>query len=373
MNTLKNISFELCFLCIVLFSFISCEKDNENITQPTDNNNNLKITSSFGGTLYIDGKYVNKTLPTDIKLTRGTYIVSIGVEGNEAGYYRKEVTIENEAELQQITFTKEDKVAPKIWKVLWVSYTKAKTVDGCTTSVSKNYVDIAYNTFLEKLKEIEDNSFQAISWEIVTKNFYEETVTIFNEAAPENDPAYGMNWDKSLSAIRKEINIDDFDLVSFYWPANSEDTTQCSGYKTNFGARAAPAPNGNKIIGIMEFPFINNEFGIQHPLAFVHEWMHTVEASYPKKGFKLPVDQGACCTAHSGNDFGYATNFKDFYPDVIKGKVLSVDRKEYLGIGPEALWIYSTNDIEISLFTSKSIPHKSSPSFSFTRNCGFLK
>ncbi|KAA1244254.1 hypothetical protein [Aquimarina sp. RZ0] len=358
MNDPKMNTIMCCFLLILLFSLVSCENDDvtQNDTTPLEENPNLTIRSSFGGTLYVDGKYINKTLPADIKLSKGTYLLSVGAEGNEAGYYRKEITIDSDSIPQEIEFTKEDMVNPKKWKVLWVTYSKTRAKDGCQISVSQNSIDIAYNIFLDHLEKIEKDAFHAITWEVVQKNYTTEEAPVANESENNTEEEWGLDWTISLEQLKKDFDFNDFDLISFYWPANSDNETSCDGYPLNYGGIASPIPNGMKtIVGVMEHPFINNRYGIQHPSAYTHEWMHTIERLYPLKGFELPIDPGACCTAHSGEAFGYvsSTGVDTFYEDVFKGKVFSEERKVYLGIGPEALWLYQTRNFEASLLDAE--------------------
>ncbi len=372
----KNI--KICSLLLILLCFISCGSDDgssndntvdidTNVDDDTDTdddttvNTSISISSALTGSLYIDSQYTNLLLPTQINLAPGTHLLSLGVEGDDEGYYRKEITVE-EGVGQDVVFTVDDLAAPRTWRALWINYTTGQAPNGCQTQVSDDFVEIAFNNFMQGIESIERNAFRSVEWDVERLNM------TTNAPVVSNTPSSGLPNDWTINVQQAGGVIDDlennlgmdlseYDLISIYWPSwPSDPQSNPCNYVTSYGGLAREIRRNDHAIGIVEVPYLEVAGNRFHPdpYTYIHEWIHTIERFYPNHDIILPV-AGDGTTAHVNPVFFGFNDVIGLYSAVIRGNVPPIDGSiDFLGTGPEGLWAFNLEDL--SRTTSSAAP-----------------
>ncbi len=360
-------SFKVFSLVLILLCFASCggsddSSDTDTIDTDTNVDDNtdtgddtvvdtsINISSTFGGSLYIDGQYANMNLPVNIELTPGTHMLALGVEGDNQGYYRKEITVEDGVG-QDIVFTLDDLATPRTWRVLWLSFGSGQAPGGCETNISQDFIDIAFNNFMQGIESIERNAFNSIEWDIERMDLMSESVTTISFTSVPDPNDWTINVNEQPNGIvdflenTKGMDLTEYDLISIYWPSFSV-TGSCS-YPTRYGGLAREIRRNNHSIGIIETPFftLNGSPFHPNPYTYVHEWLHTVELFYPNHGITLPVGLDGRAAHAEPQAYGFDDEI-GLYGAMFRGNIFPVDGTvDFLGMGPEGLWAFNLEDL----------------------------
>ncbi len=216
---------------------------------------------------------------------------------------------------------------------------------GCETSISKEDLDRWYDYFLWSLNIIEENAYNAISWEV-------NRIDLFNVISLTDDGTYVyVSWDTICNTLNDQLDFNLYDNVFVFWPDATDDCNIPSpyfglawwpwhdyGYSPGFVNVKSSSLDSNTVEETI------NYLKTSDPGVWVHEWLHTVaDKFYPDLGYSLPSTPGNG-VVHSAEEFNYTEPWMIWYKDIIQGKVSSKEGNQKLGIGPEALWTRSIRD-----------------------------
>ncbi|MGJ7032845.1 hypothetical protein [Niabella hirudinis] len=326
----------ICYTLAVVVSFLSACKKDSAPSLPGLVPVTISTPGGEAGYLYIDGKYTGILVPGTVSFSVGHHTIGVALKNTEI-YLRKTITA---AASTPVAFTTADKPAPKTWKALWIGLyeTRGNTETGdCSTHFSTADLDAGYNFFTWSLKEhFEKYAYGTMKWEVERRDITVPVTLTKGSIGYTVEPA-------AIAALMPQIQPGVYDCVFVFW---REKEGACSFPGNYFGlAWTNPMAEALKT-GYVTVKFdpgadiaaTINQYKINDPGVWVHEWLHTVgENFYQAKGLNLPEKAGGF-SVHAAEVYHYSFPWMDWYRDFISGRVSNTGGSPaYLGIGPEAL------------------------------------
>ena len=332
----------IIFACLLgLLVLQACDsKSEKSITTPR-----IKVTASEKGFIYLDGQFTGYSTPAEIKVTKGDHIIGVATESSKE-YFRKTLTIEDDAE---INLTTSDKPEPKRWKALWVGVHEVTgvSVSGhCSSKFSEEELDAGYDFFMWSIeKHFEPFSFNTTRWEVERKDII--TPIELNKAS--------NTWftlePESITALIPEVEPGNYDAVFVFW---REKDGSCSFQSSYFGLAWTDPINDPIQTGYITIKFDAgndiqeniNWYKENDPGVWVHEWLHTVGENYFQDcGERLPEKGSDGLVLHAAEKYHYTYPWMDWYSDFMSGQVKDLGTgNTYCGIGPEAFLKYTVRE-----------------------------
>lgn len=302
-------------------------------------NGNVLVTSEEKGSIYIDGEFTGQVTPYNFTLEPGEYSISVGTE-NSRQYLKQKLTLTGAP--QKVHLTSQDKVAPAVWKALFVGVpmvTGKSSTGECSTHFNENDLDEAFSFFNHNLKEhIEPFSYSTVKWQIDRQDLTKPVELTYNPKSK----WYTVEAEQGLAEL-SALKAGQYDTVFLFW---REEQGDCSFKSPYFGlAWLNPTDKETKQTGYVTVKFNPKDIGVKarvdeylatDPGVWTHEWLHVViEQFYPNLGVQTPLTPKDKLILHSAQAYGYNYPWIKWYKDLISGQVPL--GQKYVGIGPEAL------------------------------------
>ncbi|TPH14608.1 PEGA domain-containing protein [Litorilituus lipolyticus] len=328
---------KLILTSLMLLGISACSSIVESEQAPMSGN--VLVTSEEIGSIYIDGEYTGQKTPHSFTMEAGEYSISVGTE-NSRQYLKKQLTLTDAP--QNVHLTAQDKVAPAVWKALFVgvpTVTGKSSTGECSTHFNENDLDEAFSFFNHNLTEhIEPFSYNTVKWQIDRQDLTTPVELTYN---PKNK-WYTVEAEQGLAEL-SALKAGQYDTVFLFW---REEQGDCSFKSPYFGlAWLDPTDKETKQTGYVTVKFNPKDIGVKarideylatDPGVWTHEWLHVViEQFYPNLGVQTPLTPKDKLILHSAQAYGYNYPWIKWYKDLISGQVPL--GQKYVGIGPEAL------------------------------------
>lgn len=316
----------------------SCESPDKQAPKPPVYGPNLYIQSDINGDIYLDGVYTGKQSPDSFIVAKGEHSVGIG-SGSQLKFYQKDIDVESLEELTTINVTTDDICEPKTWKVLFVGVNTVRNISGnIVLSYTSEELDAGYEYLKYSFeKYIPPYSFNTVNWEYYRKDIVEDTVVLNHE-----NFFTASIFEKYITKFG--IKKGDYDLIITFYRFEGDDDNSNDDDLGHFNGiawydyQALSAHTSYFLIRYYRDVKGNLEYAKQNdPGMYVHEWLHTVvEMFYPDRGAQvLDPSLGNGSVLHAIEAYGYRWPWMLGYRDLMRGKILSKEGNQYLGITPE--------------------------------------